>query len=94
MHPLKTANLYPGSDEAGGALVGPGPQLEAAPHVKSFFLPQPDDWQGGNLAWIRPSYLDAELQCRVLTALTSIHIEEQQQLKEFFEVPEGEELTG
>ncbi|CAL8463257.1 g2791 [Coccomyxa elongata] len=73
---LKQAHLYPGSDETGNALVGPGPRLDAAPHVKSFFLPQPDGWQDGNLTWTRPSHLDAELQCRVLAALTSIHMKQ------------------
>ncbi|BDA51368.1 hypothetical protein COCOBI_18-2450 [Coccomyxa sp. Obi] len=29
-----------------------------------------------NLTWIRPSYLDVELQSRVMAALTSIHIEQ------------------
>ena len=56
-------NMYPGSDEAGNALVRPGPPLEDAPHVEIFFLAQPEDWQDGELTWIRPSHLDdAELQ--------------------------------
>ncbi|BDA51057.1 hypothetical protein COCOBI_17-2770 [Coccomyxa sp. Obi] len=67
---LKLVNMFPGSDEAGGDGVGHGPQLEEAPHVKTFFLPEPDGWQNGGLAWIRPSHLDAELQRRIMAALT------------------------
>ncbi len=44
--------LYPGSSAAGFALVGPGPLLEKALHVDSFFLPQPEGWQDGRLSWI------------------------------------------
>ena len=57
-------NLYPGPHKEWKAMVGPGPQLDAAPHVKSFFLPRPDGWQDPWLSWIRPSGLDAQLQCR------------------------------
>lgn len=57
-------NMYLGPDEAGNALVGAGPRLEEAPHVECFFLPQPDGWQNGELTWLRPSHLNAELQCR------------------------------
>lgn len=56
--------LYPGLDVAGDDLVGPGPRLEDAPHVNSFFLPEPDGWQDGDFTWIRPSHLNAELQRR------------------------------
>lgn len=56
--------LYPGLDAAGDDLVGPGPELEQAPHVKSFFLPEPDGWKQRQVNWIRPSHLDAEHQRR------------------------------
>ncbi|CAL8466176.1 g5712 [Coccomyxa elongata] len=77
--PSLEVSMYPGSDEAGNALVGPGPLLEAASHVNNFFLPQPDGWQNGDLTWIRPSHLDTELQRRVLAALTiPLYVEDEE----------------
>ena len=57
-------NLYPVTDKAWKELLGPGPPLEDAPHVKSFFLPEPEGWQEVLTTWTRPSHLDEEHQRR------------------------------
>ncbi|BDA51053.1 hypothetical protein COCOBI_17-2730 [Coccomyxa sp. Obi] len=88
---LKKVGLYPGMDSyTGNPVVGPGPQLDDALHVKSSFLPEPYGWDYDELSWIRPSHLDAELQRRVLAALTRpLDLE-----REFMDEPPYREAAG